>query len=208
MAMCVKTVCENLMKNIKLLWLLSAVVLLGACSGIHVTTDYKESEDFSAWKTWSWYEIKTPEGDAVRNTLLEDRIKSAIESELKARGYKQLESGGDFQATYQLSSESKIESRDTSVGVSYGTYRRGYGTTVSYGSPVDIREYQEGTLMIDFVSPDGQELLWRGVVKKRLSGAEQTPEERNQAVREVVAAIIAKFPPGYDAKAAQEAEQK
>ena len=51
--------------------------------------------------------------------------------------------------------------------------------------------------MIDVIDPASSALIWRGIAGRRLTG--DTPQERDIYVNEIVAAILAEFPPGYTA---------
>src|ERR1700735_4415561 len=54
-----------------------------------VKTDYDRSADFSKYKTYSWENVHT------ENALWVDRIKAAVNSALAAKGWTQVDSGGD-----------------------------------------------------------------------------------------------------------------
>ena len=46
-----------------------------------VVTDYDHSVDFPRYKTYSWLKVQAPD------TIWEDRIRSAVDSELVAKGW-------------------------------------------------------------------------------------------------------------------------
>ena len=54
-----------------------------------VKTDYDRGADFSRYKTYSWQKVQTADA------LWVDRIKSAVNSALGARGWTEVESGGN-----------------------------------------------------------------------------------------------------------------
>ena len=54
-----------------------------------VKTDYDRSADFSRYKTYSWGNVHT------QNQLFVDRIKAAVTSALTAKGWTEVDSGGD-----------------------------------------------------------------------------------------------------------------
>lgn len=62
-----------------------------------------------------------------------------------------------------------------------------------------MRQYDEGTLIIDVSDARKKELVWRGVGSGRLR-KETTPEQMTQDIDLAVAEILAQFPPGADAK--------
>ena len=71
----------------------------------------------------------------------------------------------------------------------YGYRVGGWGGPQTY-----VRDYDEGTLLIDVIDPATMQLLWRGsgtgVVDPQAS-----PEKREQRINEAVEQILADFPP-------------
>ena len=59
---------------------------------------------------------------------------------------------------------------------------------------MDVHQYEEGTLILDFVDADAKELIWRGTATKALD-SNPTPEKIEKNIGNVVAKILAKFPP-------------
>ncbi len=100
----------------------------------------------------------------------------------------------DFQVGYSINTRRGIDVNSSpSTSVSMG--RRGSYGGMSVGmSTTDVREYTEGTLIIDFVDPKADQLIWRGTGQSRLSES-KTPEERTENINEAVAKILAQFPP-------------
>jgi len=60
-----------------------------ASFGQQVKTDYDHDANFEQYKTYSWEKVQT------RDPLLVDRIKDAVNGALAAKGWTQVESGGD-----------------------------------------------------------------------------------------------------------------
>ena len=67
-----------------------AIVLLLATASIaaDVKTDYDRSADFNQYKTYTWEKVQTAD------PLWVDRIKEAVDSQLAAKGWRRVESGG------------------------------------------------------------------------------------------------------------------
>src|SRR5216684_9295715 len=61
----------------------------GVASAQQVKTDYDRGTNFAQYKTYSWENVKT------KDQLDVDRIKSAVNAVLAAKGWTQVESGGD-----------------------------------------------------------------------------------------------------------------
>ena len=184
---------------IKMASIAALVMVIAGCAGISVNTDYDTSRDFGTLKTYAWMTPakKLIVDPLVDNDLMNKRVQRAVESELSALGYVKAnsEEGADFFVTYHVSSEDKISVSSFHGHYGYypcwrGCYGYGYG---GYGSDIHVRQYKQGTFMIDVVDPASRELMWRGVAGKRLNTG--TPEERNDYVRSIVTAIFTKFPP-------------
>ncbi len=182
---------------IKLAVLLS-MLSLAACNGISVNTDYDVERDYNSLSTYAWLEPKQKliVDPLVDNDLMNKRVRRAVESQLMALGFVKAEGdkGADFFITYHVSAETKlsVNSFHSSFGYyphCYGCYGYGYGG----GRDISVRQYKQGTFMLDVVDPASSELIWRGVGGRRLNAG--TPQERDAYVDEIVAAILAEFPP-------------
>lgn len=169
---------------------ISATLLLAfaGCSGISVTSDYDPKADFSKLRTYTWFSAPTTP-DRL-DTLTQQRILRAVDVELATRGYQKLDSGTpDFQVNAMASVTQRIEAVPTtaSVGYGWGYGHMGYTTT-------ELRTYDEGTLVLDIISPATKQLIWRGTARGAVEG-DRTPEEREARIADAVARILAAFPP-------------
>ena len=79
------------MKSQRAAFVLMGVMLLfvGKLSAGQVKTDYDRDANFGQYKTYTWEQVKT------QNPLDVDRIKSAVNAALAAKGWTQVDSGGD-----------------------------------------------------------------------------------------------------------------
>lgn len=75
----------------------------------------------------------------------------------------------------------------------FGSYYSSNHLGWSYDFNRRVREYKEGTLMIDFIN-NQQGLIWRGAKDSRLA-SQQTPEQRTKNINDTVATILENFPP-------------
>jgi len=164
-----------------------------ACSTLVVNSDYDPQANFSMLRTYGW----SPGGQVdvgdprVDNALLESRVRSAVERELNAKGFAlKVEGQPDFWVSYHAGIESKL---DVTTLETNWPYSRGYS---SWGGTYEtqVREYEQGTLIIDIVNPRDETLMWRGTAQAEVH-ASATPEKRTKRANEVVARILANFPP-------------
>ncbi len=168
------------------------------CSTVKVTSDYDAGVDFSEMQTYAWLDIATKPGDDVRinNELVKKAVRKAVEKVLHTKGYvKAAGEEADFQITWLGAIDKKIQSDN--VSHFYQTY--GYGALQrdpqwSKESNLSSREYEEGTLIIDFLDPVKHRPIWRGAGSEKISG-DGTEEEAKRKINRVVAQILQKFPP-------------
>jgi len=180
------------MRPLRITFLIACISMLASCTGTRVSQDFDPAADFSDLHTYQWFEGERPKSGNVHvdNPLTDQRVRRAIERTLAAKGYEKIEEGpSDFLVNFFITVDTKIESSGSSYRV--GTYGRHGGVSVGTGDR--IREYDEGTLVIDVLGPGG-ELAWRGTGSRRLT-KQATPEKTTQVVDEAVEAILAQFPP-------------
>jgi hypothetical protein len=171
-----------------------ALLVLGlGCSGIRVNSDYDPATDFAPLRSFAWIEAQgaagTPSGPS--QPLFDQRVRRAVDESLTQRGLKKVDrAAADFLVQYYIAIDKKLQVDTNTYGYGYGRY--GYGG-MGY-SQTTVREYEEGTLLLDFVDPTRKELVWRGSGTTRIRSTTK-PEERDKRVREVVTKILDQFPP-------------
>jgi hypothetical protein len=182
--------------RVKAFFIFVVMATVSGCSGITVSQDYDKDVDFAAFKTFIW---KT-DPDAVQDDepdmspLVATRIRNAIERELKAKGIAYSEISPDIQIDYNLKVESKISSSNvgTTVGVGTGGYGHVGGVVIS--TAPDIRQYDEGTLYIDFYTSEDLQLVWRGISSQVIDKHDE-PDRVTQQINLNVQKILEQFPP-------------
>lgn len=158
-----------------------------ATTAARVNYDQDPGFDFGGLQTWDWMEAPGQAQGAARSPLVEQRIRDAIERELAAKGYNRTATDGDvdFRVAFHGGTNQKLDVRTT-----YDYY--GYRWRVPV-ERTDIREYTEGTLIVDIVDGERNELVWRGTGVAEVRA--ESPEEITQQVSAVVAEILKNFPP-------------
>lgn len=173
----------------------AALALLAGCSSLSVNYDFDSHADFAKYHTFGWMDKTLPEGAAVdaqqaelNSNLLDRRIRSAVESQLEARGIRPAVDKPDMLVTYYVGVQDKIQVSD--YGYHYSPYYWGYG-----GRQIDVYQYQEGTLIIDLVDAETKDLVWRGSGTKVLDGSARNPDQAQERINDIVAKIMASYPP-------------
>jgi hypothetical protein len=164
------------------------------CAPIRVSTDYDPRADLTHLRSYAWHPRPADDSRDPRldNSLLDARIRSAVDRELAARGMIVAENH-DFEVSYDIVAEKDV--RLTTTGGWYypaGAWGWGWG---GWAYPQTYaRSYDRTVLILDFNDPASGNLLWRGMAQGNLLD-DETPQEREAQVDATVAAILEKFPP-------------
>jgi len=173
--------------------LILALVLCIALPGYAapaVTSDYDTAADFAALKTFDWMPAT---GNAAGDELLVKKIRNTVDSQLQAKGCSKAADNPDFLIGMELSGKT-VSGGSVGVGMSVGIPVGRAGTVSVGGGKRKSRDKQEGTLVIDFVDAKTKSLVWRSTVTDAVDPS-ATPEQKQKKIDEVIAAMLAQFPP-------------
>jgi hypothetical protein len=182
----------GIMKAKKALFSLIATMflLVGTSFAQQVKTDYDRGADFGRYKTFSWEHVKT------QDALDVDRIKSAVNAALTAKGWTQVDSGGDISimAIQMTHDQQTLNTFYDGFGGGWGWRRFGGGGFGGFGDATTTTDtYQVGTVVVDLFDTKTKQLLWRGTTSDTLSNnSSKNIENLNKGVEK----MFKKFPPG------------
>ena len=168
------------------LLMLVATVALSTCSPIRVTRDYDSETDFSQYRTFKWVQQDrdVPASRRPEYGLFEKRVRSAVNADLIAKGYRRIDTGRpDFLVAWYLGTQDKVNVER--YGYRYGPRGRWYGRNVQ------VHHYREGTLIVDFVDPDDKVLVWRGTAVGSMKYFTKGEREIESSVQR----MLEEFPP-------------
>jgi len=178
--------------------LAAATVLLAACSGLSVVSDFDPSGNFSAYQTFEWLPDAETEGSGVAaDPLIDGRIRAAIEADLQAKGFRKVDDEGDVAVGYQLSTRDEVSYTTMNSGWSNYGYGHGYwGGGMAFGTSTTRQNTSTvGQLLIGIFDESTQEMVWRGTGEKTISARQQSPEESQKTISDIVTRIMETFPP-------------
>lgn len=160
------------------------ILLLGATASFaqQVKTDYDRSTDFNQYKTYSWEKVQT------QDPLYVDRIKEAVNSALTAKGWTQVDSGGNV-AIVAIEMTKNQQTLDTFYNGFGGGWRWGGG----FGnSTTTVDNYKVGTLVVDLFDANTKKIIWRGSASDTLSNkSDKNIKDLDKGVQK----MFAHFPP-------------
>jgi hypothetical protein len=181
------------MKLQKVVFALIAMMFLfaGKSSAQQVKTDYDRAADFGQYKTYAWEQVKT------QDPLYVDRIKNSVNAALAAKGWTQVDSGGDISivAIEITRNQQTLNTFYDGLGGGWGWRRFGGG---GFGEATTTTEtYKVGTLVVDLFETKTKKLLWRGTSSDTLSS---NSDKNIKNLDKGVEKMFKQFPPGAPKK--------
>jgi Domain of unknown function (DUF4136) len=181
------------MKLQRVVFALMAIMLLfaGKSSAQQVKTDYDRGANFGQYKTYSWAQVKTKEALDV------DRIKTAVNAALAAKGWTQVDSGGDVSivAMEITRNQQTLNTFYDGFGGGWGWRRFGGG---GFGEATTTTEtYKVGTLVVDLFDAKTKQLIWRGTSSDTLSN---NSDKNIKNLDKGADKMFKHFPPGSSKK--------
>jgi Domain of unknown function (DUF4136) len=165
------------------------LVLAGSLLAQHVKTDYNHNANFSQYKTYSWEKVQT------KDPLLVDRIKSAVNSALAAKGLTEVPSGGDVEV-FAIETTQDQQTLDTFYN-GFGGGRRWGGFGGFGDATTTVETYKVGTLVIDLFDAKTENLIWRSSSSDTLS---DKAEKNTKNLDKGVDKMFQHFPPAPSTK--------
>ena len=171
------------MKNLKFIPFVS-LFLLVSCSSVRVGADYDSLTNFEEYQTFAFY--KPGIDKAKISDLDKKRIMREIESNLKAKGMK-ITADPDLLISIFTKERERIDVYNNNFGF------WGYGFGPWYGGGTSVSSTPEGTLFIDLIDKEKNELVWQGIGKGDLI---MTSVEKKEArIKEIVTKTLDQYPP-------------
>ena len=164
------------------------VLVFTSCSSLRITSDYDTEVDFTKYNTFAFYKKGIDKAEA--SDLDKKRILKAIETELISKGLSK-STNPDLLITFTTKSKEKVNVNNMNMGLGWGW---GWNPWMFGGmNTVNVNQYTEGTLMIDFLDRNNNSLIWQGIGSGslRMKNAEKKKERINEFVHE----ILEKYPP-------------
>lgn len=150
-----------------------------------VHTEYAKGTDFKQFKSYKFME-ELSYSDKSDNYSSENirSMEIAIHDRMKAKGLEETETPDLLVNIYVVDQHKAKAITNTSYrGQKYG----GLTHVDTY-----IKEYDQGTLVIDLVDADNNKLVWQGVAKGII---DENQANAQATINEAVAAVLANYPP-------------
>jgi len=168
-----------------------AALMLGGCeTGPQIRSVSEPGANLASYRTYSFAaQPGTNRGGNV--TPLTTFFETAITREMNARGFQQVDSGGDLLVNFNARVTEKTDIQST-PGPTYGYGYYGYRGGMYMGSEVQTVRYKVGTANIDVVDAKRKVVVWEGVVDRELT--DEVMRNPQPAVDGAVAKMFTQFP--------------
>ena len=176
------------MRSICLPILLGALIIGGCATAPRVSWVASPEADLASYRTFAFFTPLGTDREEGTGTILSETLRRETRQQLEARGLVFVAEDPDLLVNFFVETREVIEGvQRPGVGIRYGVFHRHYGVWADYET--DIRQYTEGTLHVDVVDADRDQLVWEGVAQQRLPEDDFTfqPEQVRTAVRLVFA---------------------
>ena len=185
------------MKQLTILFALLAVSLVGCQSGPKIQSEHNPDTDFASFKKYAIAPLPTsiPGGDPGLVLRTGQIVKAAVEAQLDAKGYQEVDEMTDADFVVKLTGKIVPKTDITDMGYSVRPSRGWYGAYApygyNYGHDVYVDQYEEGTLIVEVYEVTTKEMVWVGWGEARRKGDIPDPA----LIQSTVAGILAAFPP-------------
>jgi len=165
------------------LFILLTLTALSGCSTISVQTDYDQTADFTKYRSFDFMQTgSTAQSSQVGgiSPFVFQRAQQTTEEFLVNKGYTKNTKNPDFLIVYHAGTQDKVN---------VNSWGYGYGR---WGGGVDVYQYTQGTLIIDFVDNATHDLFWRGSATGTVSDSGSANQNK---IDSAIQKILAKYPP-------------
>jgi hypothetical protein len=172
-----------------------SLALTGCSSKMKVATDFDPShaKAISAYKTYAWLPLPTSGDSRINDEFVAQHVVPEVDRLLAAKGFERDTTGTtDFLVGYivTLQAVTDVKTANTYYGYEYGYEgATGPGYTTTY----DV-SYEQGTLILDVVDTERDQIVWRGTAQAK-TGGNPDPKKQQERLAEAVQKILDKFPP-------------
>lgn len=184
-----------MLRNWKLWSTCLAFVFLVAGCGPTAHIEKDDNADFSRYRTFAWLD-KDDKGNRNKNDLTEQRIRQAVNEQLKAKGWQESDSDPDILLSYDVLVERSVRTESDPVYTRpftrtfYNPYRRRFINVYYPSQFVGYDTYnvptREGTITISMVDANTEKTVWQGWATEQLDSRNITSREINSTVKAIM----------------------
>ncbi|MFY0582221.1 DUF4136 domain-containing protein [Cystobacter fuscus] len=180
------------------------VSALAACSGIQTRTNFDPGavQALESYRTYSWLPMKEGADTRIYNSIIQSRVRLAVDRELAERGFRLVDENQkpDFKLGWHGAIDKRVDVDviNNFYGYRWDPWYDPFFGPVAYGGAgaptATVREYREGTLILDVVDAKSNNLVWRGTAEATLAD-NMSAKKSQKLIDNAVEKILKDFPP-------------
>lgn len=172
---------------------------VAGCAHTNARTDFDPSADFARYHSYYWAGGRdVTGGGSLENSLVDKRIKDIIGAQLSSKGLSEVAENAkpDLVVLYWIGAKEKTSIQTVpgaAPGVAWGRYDPYWGGR--WGRTYDdvvVRNYTEGTLIVDLIDANTKQLAWRAYLVQTV---DRDPQKTAQRAEANATAAFAQYPP-------------
>jgi hypothetical protein len=169
----------------KIATFVSTVLLSTIAVAQEISFDFDRATDFTAFKRYAWVR-----GTAINDEINHNRIVSAVNTQLGARGLIQVPPGDnpDILVAYHATFDKNLQINGFSSG--WGGYR----FAGSRMGSARAEEILVGSLVVDVVNARTKNIVWRGMATKDID-VNASPDKREKNINRAAEKLFKNYPP-------------
>lgn len=172
--------------------LLGLLAMTGCASGPTIRSNADQSVDFTRFRTFNFLQPLSTDREGYQSFISRD-LMAAAERELVGLGLTRTDTNPDLLVNFAANLDQRLRVTQTpqsNMG-GFGTHRRGfYSTWPSYRT--DVRQYTQGTLVVDVINASSMQLVWEGMAEHRIT--QRTADNIGPVIDGAMRDIFARFP--------------
>jgi hypothetical protein len=150
-------------------------LMISGCTTVRATVTPGAS--LAQYRTYTWYSPHDNADLALLQSPMGQTIRDQIAQDLNKRGMAE-SPHADFMVAYHAVTQDKLDVT-------------GWGYGLGYWGNVDVNQYTEGTIFVDFIDPRTGNVFWRGTVT---SVVDHPGNPDLHKVASAVAKLMRKYP--------------
>ncbi|MFT6287881.1 MAG: hypothetical protein ACJA09_002638 [Alcanivorax sp.] len=169
-----------------------AALSVGCATPLEATSDFDQNFDFSKVQKIAIQPTSRTDPATIQISDMQiERVTQALADELEHKGFQVVDdkTEADMFLSWHLVTHEKTDVRSYDSMSYYNCWRCGPAV-----SDVSVRQYTQGTFIVDMIDPARNKSAWRSIIQSRLS-SKPHPDAGEERRQEAAQAIFVAFPP-------------